>query len=677
MQVIQHQNASSSFYQPNIFDEIVADNFAGGGGASIGIELAIGRPVDIAINHSEDAITMHKVNHPYTQHYKENVWNIDPKQITEGRPVGIAWFSPDCKHFSRAKGATPIDKNIRGLAWVTLRWAATVRPRIIFLENVKEFMTWGPVRRGKPVKSKRGQTFRRFVEQLRALGYKVEWNILKACDYGAPTNRERFYLIARCDGNPIVWPEPTYGDGKQPYRTAAECIDWTIPCTSIFGRKKNLAPNTLRRIAKGLVKFVIKDEEPFIMQVNCENPPRNINASLSAIAPADKHYTVAPSLIHYHSEKSSKEVRGQKLTQPLQKIDTRARYGLVAAYLTKYYGGEKQAGASLNAPLPTVTAIDHNALVESHICVFERNVDCKTLNESLPTITQANKFAQIQTYLVKASPSQDIGNWDAIRELLNTYTELFIPEDEILILNIRGEEYFIYDIAMRMLKPAELAEAQGFPTDYCIDIESKIGVPYSVGKQTARIGNAVCPPVTEKFWVSISGTHFFYSLQFPPLSIATRNYAQLNCSARFELKSAFIENEKLNLPTFHFTIGAQLLLIKKEITTPNFKLRISFAISYYIIQFLRLAKYFIFVRVAPSQLVDEQFFIRDVSVTIPDLDRWINHGYRVVVHWYHVVEIDDAILSVCDFDEINLIFHIEVFCLWRTQWCIILSSVYI
>lgn len=559
-------------YQNNIFDELIVDNFAGGGGASTGIELVLGRPVDIAINHDPDAIAMHKVNHPFTKHYKESVWDIDPRKITEGRPVGIAWFSPDCKHFSKAKGGKPVDKKIRGLAWIALRWAGTVRPRIIMLENVEEFMTWGPVRRGKPVKSKQGQTFRKFVSQLEALGYKVEYRVLKACDYGAPTIRKRFYLIARCDGLPIVWAEPTHGTGKglKPYRTAAECINWDIDCPSIFGRKKDLAVNTLRRIAKGLDKFVIKNPKPFIMQMNFENAAQDVDKPLSTQTTINKHFVVqpsivpigygenkgqaprvhdinkplstvvassckqnlavpkitpyimsnntnnaqhsvkeplptvttgnrnfvcAPTLVQYHTETSSKETRGQDVCEPIRTIDGSPRYGLSTAYLSKYFSGEKQAGADIENPMPTVTGIDHNALTVSNLCVFQNNMDCKGFDEPFPTITQALKFGHVKTYLCKIDSAQNLGNWDKVRQLLNDYAGYSIADDEILILEINGVQYFIYDIGMRMLKAEELKLAQGFPVDYCIDIESKIGKKYSEAKQIARLGNAVCPPV--------------------------------------------------------------------------------------------------------------------------------------------------------------------------------------
>ena len=327
--------------------ELIVDNFAGGGGASTGIELATGRSVDIAINHDPAAIAMHRANHPSSKHYCENVWDVDPVEACAGRLVGLAWFSPDCKHFSKAKGGKPVEKAIRGLAWVAIRWAKLVRPRVIILENVEEFTTWGPLIGNRPDPTRKGQTFRRFVHALKRYGYRVEWNELRACDYGAPTIRKRFFLIARCDGLPIVWPEPTHGDPStlfvasgilHPWRTAAEIIDWTIPCPSIYDRKKPLCENTIRRIARGLRKFVLEHPQPYIV---------------------DDH--IAPFLIQYHTEQSGKEVRGQAVDKPLMTADSSNRYGLVTALLIKYYGqGE---GQSLREPLHTITAKDRFGLV--------------------------------------------------------------------------------------------------------------------------------------------------------------------------------------------------------------------------------------------------------------------------------------------------------------------------
>lgn len=521
--------------QISLLDEIIVDNFAGGGGASTGMELATGRPVTIAINHDPEAIKMHMANHPYTEHYQASVWDVDPVEVCHGRPVGLAWFSPDCKHFSRAKGGKPVSKNIRGLAWIVLRWAAKVRPRVIILENVPEFVTWGPVRKGKPVKSKSGQTFRKFISQLNDLGYKIEYRKLKACDYGAPTIRERFFLVARCDGDPIIFPEPTYGTGKglKPYRTAAECIDWTIPCKSIFGRKHPLKPNTMRRIARGLDKFTIKSERPFIIPIGYgerqgqEPRVHSVDAPLSTVVSSCKQYAVIPhiskfyggvtgsdisepmptvtavdhnaltaaNLIQYHSETNASEVRGQTLDMPVMTVDASPRYALTAAHIVKYYSGDNYSSAS--APLHTVTTKERNALVESHLCILRRNEDCRSEELPLPTITSSGAhFAEIRTEIVKYTGGANLGNWAEIRELLNKYCGYTMAEDEILLLEINGEKYFIYDIGMRMLEPKELYAAQGFPPDYIIDKDYE-GKEYSRKEQVARCGNAVPPPFAE------------------------------------------------------------------------------------------------------------------------------------------------------------------------------------
>lgn len=553
-------------YRDNLFRELVVDNFAGGGGASIGMEFALGCPVDIAINHDADAIAMHKVNHPYTEHYQEDVFAINPEQVTGGRPVGVLWASPDCKHFSRAKGGKPVDKKIRGLSWVILKWAMSERsaPRCIFMENVEEIQTWGPLMeidgKMKPDPARAGETFKGFICMLtngigkehaafleaceflkldpdgetadklaRGLGYAVDYRVLKACDYGAPTIRKRFYLVARRDGLPIVFPEPTHGKGKKPYRTAAECIDWSVPCPSIFGRKKPLAANTLRRIARGLDKFVIRNQRPYIVSNNTNNVPHGIGEPLPTQTTGNRNYLCTPSLLQYHSEQGKGEVRGQGVNNPLMTVDGSNRYAINAAYLSKFFSGERQAGASLEEPAPTVTAIDHTALVtgnivkyysgeeqvsaidaplhtvttkdrhglvESHLCVLRKNTDCKDLREPMPTLTTSpGHMAQVKTFMQKIDTVQDLGRWGEVRELLNRYAGYSIADDEILLFEIGGQVYFIRDIGLRMLKAKELKLAQGFPEDYIIDIEPYIGKKYSEAKQIARLGNAVCPPV--------------------------------------------------------------------------------------------------------------------------------------------------------------------------------------
>lgn len=516
--------------QTSLVDEIIVDNFAGGGGASTGIELATSRPVTIAINHDIEAIRMHKANHPYTEHYQASVWDIDPKVVCRGRPVALAWFSPDCKHFSRAKGGKPVNKNIRGLAWIVLRWAAKVRPKVIILENVPEFVTWGPVRHGKPVKSKSGQTFLKWLSQLKDLGYYIEYRKLRACDFGAPTIRERFFLVARCDGKPIVFPNPTHGNGKGliPYHTAAECIDWSIPCKSIFGRKHPLKENTMRRIVKGLDKFTIRSAAPYIMVNNSTNRCKGLEEPLPTVTTSNRNFLTTPhiskfygnvigtdirnplptvtavdhnaltaaQLIQYHSETSNSEARGQALNEPIMTVDASPRYALTAAHIVKYYSGDNYSSA--NAPLHTITTKERNALVESHLCIMWHNNDCKKLDSRPSRITASGVyFGKIRTEIIKFAPNvSDYGNWFEIRDLLNKYCGYSIAEDEILILEINGEQYFISDIGMRMLEPRELYNAQGFPSDYIIDRDFE-GKMYSRKEQVARCGNAVPPPFAE------------------------------------------------------------------------------------------------------------------------------------------------------------------------------------
>lgn len=489
--------------QTSLLEEIIVDGFAGGGGMSWGIEQATGSPVEIAINHDPDAILMHKTNHPYTTHYCESIYDVDPVKAVGGRPVGWAHFSPDCKHFSKAKGAKPVDKKIRGLAWVVLRWAALVRPRIISLENVEEFKTWGPVRKGRPVKARKGETFNRFVEQLEALGYAVEWQELRACDYGAPTIRKRFFLLARCDGKPIVWPEPTHGDpnteavrnGKlQPWRIAAEVIDWSIPCPSIFERKRPLAENTMRRIARGIQKFIVDNPEPFIVQVNHSGPGfrgQDIGTPLQTITAKHGYGIVAPSLIQYHSEKSPREVRGQRVDAPLQTVDVSNRYGLAAATLIQTgYGeapGQKPRVPGLDKPLGTVVSTEKHALVSAFVSKFYGTSTGQPADEPLHTITtSAGHFAEVRAFLIKYYGQ---GTGQSIEEPLHTVTS----DDRFGLVTVNGTDYQIVDIGLRMLSPRELYNAQGFPSDYVID-RDYMGNTYPKSKQVARCGNAVPPP---------------------------------------------------------------------------------------------------------------------------------------------------------------------------------------
>ena len=532
--------------------ELVVDNFAGGGGASTGIEMATGVSVDIAINHDPEAIRMHKANHPSTRHYCESVWDVNPLEACDGRPVGLAWFSPDCKHFSKAKGGKPKDKTIRGLAWVALRWAALVRPRVIMLENVEEFKTWGPLNRShRPIKAKQGDTFRKFVSQLEGLGYKLEYRELTAADYGTPTMRKRFFLIARCDGQPIVWPKPTHGprDSVQvkaglvePYVGAYTQLDFSLPCPSIFDSAEEikekygiravrpLAPKTMERIARGLKKFVIDNEEPFIVQVNhsgsktddrCKSmkeplpvitskhgfgivepilapymgtnttnhPGGNCENPIHTITTGNQQCLISPTLLQYHSETSEKEVRGQSVKDPIMTVDSSNRYGLVTSFLHKYFdGGYKGSGDSLENPLPTVTAWDHNSVVTANLIQMNNHCDGRDITEPIPTITAGDgHFGEVRAFLIKYYGS---GTGQNIEEPLDTVT----ARDRFGLVTIHGVEYQIVDIGLRMLEPKELYGCQGFPDDYIID-RDYTGKEYPRSEQVRRCGNAVCPPI--------------------------------------------------------------------------------------------------------------------------------------------------------------------------------------
>ncbi len=496
--------------QCSITDEIIVDNFAGGGGASTGIELATGRQVAIAINHDPDAILMHRTNHPYTEHLQASVWDVDPVAVCRGRPVGLAWFSPDCKHFSKAKGAALVDRKIRGLAWITLRWAAKVRPRVIILENVEEFQTWGPVRKGKPVKKLAGTTFCKFIRQLEDLGYQVEYRELIAADYGAPTSRKRFYLIARCDGQPVVWPEPTYSktgaNGLPKWRSAAEIIDWSLPCPSIFDSKaeimqkyglkavRPLADNTMRRIIRGVDKFTIKSGEPFIVECNHSGGGHiaDIREPYKTITSKHTGGIVAPSLIQYHTEQTE-NVRASGLGAPINTVDASNRYGLTCANLVEYYTGGRPLDVA--EPMHTVTSHDREAVVAAHVVKFKGDNLGQEPGEPLQTVTaSAGEFAVCKALLAKMREGDDLGYWPEIRALLNKFCGYDLAEDDVLLLEIGKTLYYIADIGMRMLSPRELYNAMGFPPDYIID-RDYLGNEYGKSKQVARCGNAVCPPV--------------------------------------------------------------------------------------------------------------------------------------------------------------------------------------
>lgn len=636
--------------------EIIVDNFAGGGGASTGIELAIGRSVDIAINHDPNAVAMHSTNHPDTLHYCESVYDIDPRTATAGRPVGLAWFSPDCRHFSKAKGAKPVEKSIRGLAWIVIRWALAVRPRVMLLENVEEFRTWGPLlaTEMRPDPARAGETFEAFCGMLsggipaghpalaecceflsiaadgeqaqklvNGLGYAVDHRELRACDYGAPTIRKRFFMVMRCDGMPVTWPEPTHGDPKspavqngklKPWRTAAECIDWSIPAPSIFDRKKPLAENTLKRIARGIQRFVIDSASPFIVKCNhtttrgkydcfrgqglnepvqtitkkhgfaiavphltkfrsgatgqeITEPTPTVTAGTSArpggnghalglveaqLAPficrqfgasighrADepsatitaggggKSQLVTSTLIQMgYGERPGQKPRVLDLDNPLGTVTAGGnKFAAVSAFLAKHYGGNYTGpGVGLDEPAHSVTTVDHHALVTAQLLVNNTGHPGGAADAPAHTVTTGNHHGLVTSHLVMLRGTCKDGRVvDAPAPGLtagglhvgNVETHLAVDEydqqraDEVQaflreycgadchgLVTIAGVVYRIVDIGMRMLQPAELYRAQGFPEWYIIDQDYR-GVKYAKDKQVARCGNAVPPPFAE------------------------------------------------------------------------------------------------------------------------------------------------------------------------------------
>lgn len=633
--------------QLDLGHELIIDNFAGGGGTSTGLEAAFGRPVDIAINHDPEALAMHAMNHPYTRHLCESVWDVDPIKVTNNQPVALVWLSPDCKHFSKAKGGKPVEKRIRGLAWVTLRWAAKCKPRVIMLENVEEFKTWGPLIQDehgnwKPDPAKRGKTFASFVRQLEGHGYKVEHRELRASDHDTPTIRKRFFLVARRDGLPICWPDPTRGAPDmpavlagqlQPYRTAAECIDWSIPCPSIFGRKRPLAEATLRRIAKGIMRYVIESAAPFIVPVTHQGGDRvesiaeplrtvtganrgekalatatmvqigygeregqspraldlgrplgtvvgsnkaalvtaflneHANASTQRVMPADEpmrticgevkggHFgLVSATLVDTaHGDVSPGGVKrwgsgAKPVDAPIGTVAASSNQALGVAFLAKHYTGV--VGSELEEPIGTVTACDHHSLVHAHLTKFRTGSTGSDLSDPVPTITAGPKenpagaphaLGLVSSHLVKlrgTSTAADVqepmhtisaqGQHHAeVRAFLMKYystdqdprlgepLHTITTVDRFGLVTIRGQDYEIVDIGLRMLAPHELYRAQGFPEEYVIDEipdpallfvnghqvdgdpRQLPRVKLSKSSQVRMCGNSVCPPLAE------------------------------------------------------------------------------------------------------------------------------------------------------------------------------------
>jgi DNA (cytosine-5)-methyltransferase 1 len=494
-------------------DELIVDSFAGGGGASTGVEQATGRHIDIAINHDPEAVAMHTANHPLTQHFCENVWKVDIAAVIAGRRVGLAWFSPDCKHFSKAKGGKPVSRKIRGLAWVALKWAGLVRPRVIILENVEEFETWSRLKNGRPDPKYKGETFKRWVRQLRKLGYAVEWRQLRACNYGAPTSRNRLFVVARCDGKAICWPDETHArEGDlflQPFRTAADCIDWSLPCPSIFlspeeGRalrvKRPLADATMRRIARGLKRYVLDAAKPFTVPIaHYDGTDRTlpIDAPLPTITAYPKggsHALVVPTLVQTgYGEREGQAPRVPGLDKPLGTVVAGGtKHAVVAAFLAKHFGGHETPGADPAAPISTITAQDHHALVTSHLVKLRGTCrDGQAITDPAATISaQGTHLAEVRAFLVKYyGTDQD----PRLNEPMHTLT----TKHRLGVVTVKSEDYVIVDIGMRMLTPRELFRAQGFPEGYVIDhgrdpLTGRL-IPLSNKAQVRMCGNSVSP----------------------------------------------------------------------------------------------------------------------------------------------------------------------------------------
>ena len=538
--------------------ELIVDLFAGGGGASLGIEQAFGRAVDIAVNHSADAIAMHAANHPQTTHLQCDVFEVDPLEATGGRPVGLLWASPDCKHFSKAKGGKPRSKKIRSLAWVVVKWATVVRPRVIMLENVEEFVTWGPLGpNNQPCPKRKGQTFRRWVGALRRLGYAVEWKELRACDYGAPTIRKRFFLVARCDGLAITWPKPTHAKpasgevrkGKLlPWRTAADCLDFSLPCPSIFltkeegraiGVKRPLAEATMRRIAKGVFRFVLNAPKPFI--VNTRNGERDgqqprvrgIDEPAWTVTGEGSQGAVAVPVLteHANASRAASWTPGEPLRTQCAEVKG-GHFALATAFLTKYRADN--AGSAADAPFPTITAngdsdrpggnpplalvaahleqanggnydgdgraVDapvstvlgtgsQQRLVTTHLEAFGQNA--KGFGPEVPfqtVLAGATRYAEVRAFLIAYYGNEKDGR--GIPDPMGTV----VSRERFGLVTVDGADYAIADIGLRMLTPRELYRAQGFPENYIID-RGADGRKLPKDAQVRACGNSVCPPM--------------------------------------------------------------------------------------------------------------------------------------------------------------------------------------
>lgn len=462
--------------------DLIIDCFAGGGGASVGIEMALGRQVDIAINHDPDAILMHETNHPDTLHIQEDIFKVDIIKYTKGRHVSLMWASPDCTSHSKAKGGKPREKGLRILPWAVFKHAKTILPDVILMENVEEIQKWGPLdKQGYPIKERQGEDYIKFINAMKSLGYEFECRELIAADYGVPTTRKRWYAIFRRDGKPIKWPEPTHsknGDNGLPkWVPVSTILDFDDVGRSIFGRKKPLAQNTMNRIARGIEKFVFNNPEPFIMQIGqtgfTQDRNKSIHEPLSTIVTKNEHCLITPMLLQYHSETTKSSVRGQSITEPIMTIDTSPRYALASTFLTKFY--KTGIGQSVEEPIHTITTSPGH-FGEVKILMVEKEEIRSEFRE---------KCNQVASFIIEYYGQ---GTAQSIDEPLHT----IVTKDRFALVTIYGTDYVICDITLRMLKPKELFKAHKFPDDYIIDTDKK-GKYYPITKQVERCGNSVVP----------------------------------------------------------------------------------------------------------------------------------------------------------------------------------------
>lgn len=459
-------------------DNLIVDAFAGGGGASVGIEMALGRPVDIAVNHDPEAIRMHTVNHPNTLHLTEDIFEVDLQKYIKCRHVALMWASPDCTSHSKAKGGKPREHGLRILPWAVYKHARAILPDVIIMENVEEIQQWGPLDpAGHPIPERKGEDYRKFITAMKSLGYIFDSRELVAADYGAPTTRKRWYAVFRRDGRDIVWPEPTHSrigtNGLLPWEPIYKYLDLWDLGKSIFGRRKPLANNTMKRIARGLGKFVFNCPEPFIVQVNHGSGPHSQKI----------HHPISPLLIQYHSETAENEVRGQVVTVPIQTIDTSNRYGLVTAFLTKFY--KSGSGQTLTEPIHTITTSPgHFGAVSVLAAGWEELQEAGIDEETAKKCTWVSQF--IMEYY-------GCGIGQGIDGPLHT----IVTKDRFALITVLGNKYVVLDIFLRMLKPEELKLGQGFPADYIIDRDINYR-PYPQKEQVARIGNSVVPIMARK-----------------------------------------------------------------------------------------------------------------------------------------------------------------------------------